>query len=94
MTFLIRPRMLLVILCVLTFQVAARQKPSFSIQVEFRLAEISKSDGLIEATVKDSGLRIYLHKTERCLTSRCSGAREQSFSMNSNVGRATADLHR
>jgi len=55
--------MLLVILCVLSFQVAARQKPSFSIQVEFRLAEISKSDGLIEATVKDSGLRIYLHKT-------------------------------
>ena len=64
MTFLIRPSMLLVILCILSFQVAARQKPgSSSTHVEFRLAEVSKSNGLIEATVKDSGLKIYLHKT-------------------------------
>ncbi|HEU4387480.1 MAG TPA: hypothetical protein VFV34_06765 [Blastocatellia bacterium] len=43
---------------------AARQKTgSSSILVEMRLAETSKSDGLIEATVKDSGLTVYLHKT-------------------------------
>src|ERR1051326_3127618 len=56
--------MLLVILCVLSFQVAARQKPSSSsVHVEIRLAETSRSDGLIKATVKDSGQTIYLHKT-------------------------------
>jgi preprotein translocase subunit SecD len=61
---MIRPSWLLVILCILSFQIAAKQTPgSSSIRVEFRLAEASKSDGLIEATVKDSGLRIYLHKT-------------------------------
>jgi preprotein translocase subunit SecD len=64
MNHTVKVSILMVILSVLVLQVGAMQKTGSSpVRVEFRLAEVSESPGLTEATVGGTNEKIYLHKT-------------------------------
>jgi preprotein translocase subunit SecD len=63
MTYRIKAIVLLILFFSCAAQLSANQKSSQpQNKVEFRLAEANPADGLTEATMKDKGEKIYLHK--------------------------------